>query len=651
MIDTQGKGMVNNNYRISRRIGGGSFGEIYLGVGPQGDQVAVKFERVGTRCPQLRHEYKVYRELIGCHGFAEIRYFGNQDNYTVMAMDLLGPSIEDLFNKCKRKFTLKTVLQIADQMLERIDTMHSRHLVHRDIKPANFVIGGGFIHKTDHTNTIFAVDFGLSKRYRHPRNLQHMPHRDGRSLTGTPRYASINNHVGVEQSRRDDLESLAYVFIYLLNGSLPWQGLKAKNPQKKYRLIMEKKQEMTIQQLCMGIPREFGDILAYARGLNFDAKPDIPRLRKLLRECYHNNGCHQQPGTWDWDGMELGLGEKAGVPDDNDEADLELVQEHEREQEREFTGPPDGEQYDQRPTTSAAVAGGVGDGVRPGTAWYGGSPVPDDEEFPENKKSGHAAPISSGDGAPPTMPIETVTEGLGGMALAMARARDQGLISNAEAEAAGVPTASTIGGGGRSASNTAVVQGARAMMRYRRQRSPAGHLGEKDGGLYTASPQQPATRRAKTSSGKFIAGGTADQRRPMTSGDMGDANTHDHQGSGQLPSSRGVLSGSRHNLSNTSLNADLDQRHRAATADGGQRQRNLASQRGTAMSNSNSDMFGNDGDNGAKNRRSRNDQGSSSEVGRQRNTTGAAMGDPQGLEGVTSSRGRKNKQRGGLSGR
>ena len=170
---------VNNNYRITRRIGGGSFGEIYLGIGPSGEKVAVKFERVGTRCPQLRHEYKVYRELIACHGFCSIKHFGSQDNYTVMAMELLGPSIEDLFNKCNRKFSLKTVLQIADQMLERIDTMHARHLIHRDIKPANFTVGLG-----ECANTIFCVDFGLSKRYRHPKNLHHMPYRDSRSLTG-----------------------------------------------------------------------------------------------------------------------------------------------------------------------------------------------------------------------------------------------------------------------------------------------------------------------------------------------------------------------------------------------------------------------------------------------------------------------------------
>mmetsp|Transcript_82805 Transcript_82805/g.230924 ORF Transcript_82805/g.230924 Transcript_82805/m.230924 type:complete len:604 (+) Transcript_82805:73-1884(+) len=302
--------LVNNKYRITRRIGGGSFGEIYMGIGPNNEKVAVKFERHGTRCPQLRHEYKVYRELTNCHGFCSVYHFGTQDNYNVMVMDLLGPSLEDLFNKCNRRFSLKTVLQIADQMLERADTLHSRHLIHRDIKPANFVIGIG-----ENAANIYCVDFGLSKRYRHPKNLHHIPHRDGRSLTGTPRYASVNNHLGIEQSRRDDLESIGYVLIYFLKGSLPWQGLKAKNAQKKYRLILEKKQQVSIAQLCQGCPSQFAEFLAYTRSLKFDAKPDIPYLRKLFRDLYHAQGCGSIPKLWDWENVDndyLSAGGSAG---------------------------------------------------------------------------------------------------------------------------------------------------------------------------------------------------------------------------------------------------------------------------------------------------------------------------------------------------
>jgi serine/threonine protein kinase len=221
-----------------------------------------------------------------------------------MVMDLLGPSLEDLFTRCSRKFSLKTVLQIADQILERIDCLHQRHLIHRDIKPANFTIG---INET--SSSIYCVDFGLSKRYRHPKTLQHIPHRDGRSLTGTPRYASINNHLGIEQSRRDDLESVGYILVYFLKGALPWQGLKAKNAQKKYRLILEKKQQVSIAQLCSGLPSQFAEFLAYSRALKFDAKPDIPYLRKLFRDLYHAQGLSSISKVWDWDDMEMDYGD------------------------------------------------------------------------------------------------------------------------------------------------------------------------------------------------------------------------------------------------------------------------------------------------------------------------------------------------------
>jgi len=260
-------------------------------------QVAVKFEKHGARCPQLRHEYKVYRELQNAPGFAKVHYFGTQDSYNLMVMDLLGPSLEDQFNKCGRRFSLKTVLMIADQMLERVELMHSRHLIHRDIKPANFVTDGG----RGSGNFIYCIDFGLSKRYRHPRTLQHIPQREGRSLTGTPRYASINNHLGVEQSRRDDLESIGYVLVYFLKGGLPWQGLKAKSATKKYKLIMEKKQSITIPALCQGCPSQFAEYLAYCRSLKFEAKPNIAYLRGMFRDLFRSQGYTNNNSSLDWD--------------------------------------------------------------------------------------------------------------------------------------------------------------------------------------------------------------------------------------------------------------------------------------------------------------------------------------------------------------
>ena len=138
-------------------------------------------------------------------------------HFHVMVMDLLGPSIEDLFQTCKRNFDLKTVLMIGQQMIRRIEKVHDERIIHRDIKPDNFLIGG-----TESTrDNVYIIDFGLAKCYKNSEG-EHIPYKDGKNLTGTARYASIATHKGIEQSRRDDLETIGHVLLYLVKGSLPW---------------------------------------------------------------------------------------------------------------------------------------------------------------------------------------------------------------------------------------------------------------------------------------------------------------------------------------------------------------------------------------------------------------------------------------------
>ncbi|GMM32120.1 serine/threonine protein kinase [Martiniozyma asiatica (nom. inval.)] len=273
---------VGRKYRIGRKIGSGSFGDIYLGTNIiSGEEVAIKLENVRAKHPQLEYEAKVYKALCGGVGIPFIRWYGTECDYNAMVIDLLGPSLEDLFNYCNRKFSLKTVLLLADQLLCRIEFIHARSFIHRDIKPDNFLMGIG--KKGSQVNVI---DFGLAKKYRDPRSHLHIPYRENKNLTGTARYASINTHLGIEQSRRDDLESLGYVLIYFCKGSLPWQGLKAATKRQKYDRILEKKMTISSENLAQGLPVEFTFYLDYVRSLRFEDKPDYIYLRRLFRDLF-----------------------------------------------------------------------------------------------------------------------------------------------------------------------------------------------------------------------------------------------------------------------------------------------------------------------------------------------------------------------------
>ncbi|KAM5221093.1 casein kinase I-like [Ctenodactylus gundi] len=287
--------VVGGQYQLVRKIGAGSFGEVYLAFHINtGEEVAVKLERKGRRRSPLMLEEKVYSTIQGGVGIPRLIWHGQNDDFNIMVMDCLGPNLERLFNSYSRKFSLKTILMLADQMIMRVEYLHSKCFVHRDLKPENFLVGTG-----NNSNMVYLIDYGLSKQYRDSKTGQHIPYKAGNSLIGTARYASINAHLGIEQSPRDDLEAIAYILLYFTRGGLPWQGLDAVSKKEMNKKICEMKRSIPLKKLCEGHPEEFAVYLSYCRRLRFEDTPDYTFVRHVFRNLFRNLS-YQYDYVFDW---------------------------------------------------------------------------------------------------------------------------------------------------------------------------------------------------------------------------------------------------------------------------------------------------------------------------------------------------------------
>ncbi|KAL6568192.1 Casein kinase 1-like protein hd16 [Orobanche hederae] len=279
-------------YRIERKLGKGGFGQVYVGrrisggstnerTGPGAIEVALKFEHRNSKgCNHgPPYEWQVYNTLGGSHGVPRVHYNGRQGDYYVMVMDMLGPSLWDVWNNNSQPhmMSIEMVACIAIEAISILEKMHSRGYVHGDVKPENFLMGSP---GTPDEKKLYLVDLGLATRWRDHNTGLHVDY-DQRPdvFRGTVRYASVHAHLGRTGSRRDDLESLAYTLIFLLRGRLPWQGYQGEN---KGFLVCKKKMATSPGALCCYCPQPFKAFVEFVVNLKFDEEPDYAKYISLF---------------------------------------------------------------------------------------------------------------------------------------------------------------------------------------------------------------------------------------------------------------------------------------------------------------------------------------------------------------------------------
>ena len=269
---------IFNKYKLIRKLGQGSFGSIYQAQSKYSNKYyAVKLEDMRHGNFALEDE-SIFISYLNCPRIPKLKSFGYSGSLIIMVMELLGNSLDKIFESLPyRKMSIRCVCNIAYQLLLIFEFIHSCNIIHRDIKPANVAIGC-----EEKSKYIYLLDFGLSKKYRSSRTKKHFPFVQNKILIGNARYSSINALDGGTQSRRDDLESLGYLLLYLLLGRLPWQGHLSRSKEDKYYKIKQIKRNTTAEDLCQGLPPQFEEYVNYTRNLKYESDPDYNYLKNLF---------------------------------------------------------------------------------------------------------------------------------------------------------------------------------------------------------------------------------------------------------------------------------------------------------------------------------------------------------------------------------
>ncbi|KAG4096868.1 binary complex of casein kinase-1 with Cki7 [Neocallimastix lanati (nom. inval.)] len=289
--------ILAGQWEVIEKLSEGTFGQVFSALNIRtNSRVAVKREPVSIDYPQLEHERDMYsclfqpiknQNLDRPIGIPKVFHMGVEGNWNILVMEQLGPSLREIQNSSPTgKLSLRAVAYCGMELINRFQFIHSKGIVFRDVKPDQFCVGNVNNPKDQ---TIYVVDFGLSSFYRDPVTKRHIPFRKpmkGRSRVGTARYASVNVHEGYDHTRRDDLESLAYVLIDLAKASLPWMGIKASSSREGWAKIRIRKREATLYEICGNLPNEFAKYLDYTRNLGFMEEPDYLYCYKLFEQLY-----------------------------------------------------------------------------------------------------------------------------------------------------------------------------------------------------------------------------------------------------------------------------------------------------------------------------------------------------------------------------
>ena len=263
--------MLANKYQLLEKLSQGSFGKVFKASNIRtGEIVAIKTEVKTKEQKSLKMEAKIYQYLANNDGFPQLKWFGSTNNVNFLVTNLLECSITKLVQKYGR-LSVKTVLLLGIQMIERIQTLHNHYLIHRDIKPDNFMI-----NISDKTNKIFLIDFGFCKRYNY--DGKHIEFKRTTSLIGTPNYISLNVHNGAEPSRRDDIESCLYVLIYMLFGKIFYSEPSGDPKLNPMKILALKKEQLT------NIPRFLTIAFNYVRTIKFEEEPDYQYIIRIFSD-------------------------------------------------------------------------------------------------------------------------------------------------------------------------------------------------------------------------------------------------------------------------------------------------------------------------------------------------------------------------------